>query len=91
MRKRGIFTLGIWRFFYLTHLPTIENKLRVMIDWGIDMMFGRKEFTRLKSPIESKDIRYPKNDIDKLKKIVPPNLRVFYRIFLISKYLYFYV
>jgi hypothetical protein len=60
MRKRGIFAWGIWRFFYLTHLPTIENKLRVMIDWGIDMMFGRKEFTRLKSPIESKDIRYPK-------------------------------
>jgi hypothetical protein len=24
------------------------------------MMFGRMEFTRLKLPIESKDIRYPK-------------------------------
>jgi hypothetical protein len=52
-------------------------------------MFGRKEFTRLKSPIESKDT-VSKNDIDKFKKIVPPNLRVFYRIFLLSKYLYFY-
>ena len=52
-------------------------------------MFGRKEFTRLKSPIVSKDIGI-QNDIDKFKKIVPTNLRVFYRIFLISKYLYFY-
>jgi NADH dehydrogenase FAD-containing subunit len=44
---KGIFAWGIWRFFYLTHLPTLENKLRVMIDWGIDMMFGRN-LTRLK-------------------------------------------
>jgi hypothetical protein len=30
------------------------------------------------------------NDIDKFKKIVPPNLRVFYRIFFnVSKYFYF--
>ena len=52
---KGIFAWGIWRFFYLSHLPTLENKLRVMIDWGIDMMFGRN-LTRLKSPIETKDM-----------------------------------
>ena len=52
---KGIFAWGIWRFFYLTHLPTLENKLRVMIDWGIDMIFGRN-LTRLKSPIETKDM-----------------------------------
>jgi NADH dehydrogenase len=60
---KGIFAWGIWRFFYLTHLPTIENKLRVMIDWGIDMMFGRN-LTRLKSPIETKDM-VSRKDIDK--------------------------
>ena len=60
---KGIFAWGIWRFFYLTHLPTLENKLRVMIDWGIDMMFGRN-LTRLKSPIETKDMISRKN-IDK--------------------------
>jgi NADH dehydrogenase len=60
---KGIFAWGIWRFFYLTHLPTLENKLRVMIDWGIDMMFGRN-LTRLKSPIETKDM-VPRKDIDK--------------------------
>ena len=60
---KGIFAWGIWRFFYLTHLPTLENKLRVMIDWGIDMMFGRN-LTRLKSPIETKDMVSRKN-IDK--------------------------
>ena len=52
---KGIFAWGIWRFFYLTHLPTLENKIRVMIDWGIDLIFGRN-LTRLKSPIETKDM-----------------------------------
>ena len=52
---KGIFAWGIWRFFYWTHLPTLENKIRVMIDWGIDSIFGRN-LTRLKSPIETKDL-----------------------------------
>ena len=60
---KGIFAWGIWRFFYLTHLPTLENKIRVMIDWGIDLIFGRN-LTRLKSPIETKDM-ISRNDIDK--------------------------
>ena len=57
---KGIFAWGIWRFFYLTHLPTLENKIRVMIDWGIDLIFGRN-LTRLKSPIETKDMLSRKN------------------------------
>jgi len=60
---KGIFAWGIWRFFYLTHLPTLENKIRVMIDWGIDLIFGRN-LTRLKSPIETKDI-IPRKNIEK--------------------------
>ncbi len=53
---KGILAWGIWRMFYLTHLPTLENKIRVMIDWGIDLIFGRN-LTRLKSPIETKDMK----------------------------------
>ncbi|MDR4512916.1 MAG: FAD-dependent oxidoreductase [Nitrososphaeraceae archaeon] len=52
---KGVFAWGIWRFFYLSNLPSLENKLRVLIDWGVDMIFG-KNITRLKSPIEMKDI-----------------------------------
>jgi len=52
---KGVFAWGIWRFFYLTNLPSLENKLRVLIDWGVDMIFG-KNITRLKSSIEIKDI-----------------------------------
>jgi len=49
----GIFAWGIWRFFYLTHLPTLENKIRVMIDWTVDLIFGTN-LTRLKSPVDTK-------------------------------------
>ncbi|HEX2408959.1 MAG TPA: FAD-dependent oxidoreductase [Nitrososphaeraceae archaeon] len=59
---KGIFAWAIWRFFYLTHLPTLENKLRVMVDWGLDLIFG-KNLTRLKSPIETKDM-ISRKDID---------------------------
>jgi NADH:ubiquinone reductase (H+-translocating) len=60
---KGIFAWAIWRFFYLTHLPTLENKIRVMIDWGVDLIFGRN-LTRLKSPIETKDM-IPRKNIEK--------------------------
>jgi NADH dehydrogenase FAD-containing subunit len=59
---KGIFAWGIWRFFYLTHLPTLENKIRVMVDWTVDLIFGRN-LTRLKSPIETKDM-IPRKNID---------------------------
>ncbi len=49
----GIFAWGIWRFFYLTHLPTLENKIRVMVDWTVDLIFGTN-LTRLKSPVDTK-------------------------------------
>ena len=49
----GIFAWGIWRFFYLTHLPTLENKIRVMVDWTVDFIFGTN-LTRLKSPVDTK-------------------------------------
>ena len=39
---KGIFAWGIWRFFYLTHLPTLENKIRVMVDWTADSYLWKK-------------------------------------------------
>ena len=57
---KGIFAWGLWRFFYLTHLPTLENKIRVMVDWTANLIFGRN-LTRLKSPIETKDMIDRKN------------------------------
>ena len=40
-----------WCSYYLLNLPTVEKKLRVMVDWFIDLFFKR-DVTRLKSPTE---------------------------------------
>lgn len=41
----------LWRFYYLGNLPTTERKLRVMLDWFIDLFF-RRDITRLKTGTE---------------------------------------
>ena len=40
-----------WCSYYLLNLPTVEKKLRVMVDWFIDLFFKR-DVTRLKLPTE---------------------------------------
>ena len=37
-----------WRSYYLGNLPTLEKKLRVAVDWFIDLFFKR-DVTRLKT------------------------------------------
>jgi NADH dehydrogenase len=44
----------IWRFYYLSILPTIQKKLRVTVDWFIDLFFKR-DVTRLRTFYEEKN------------------------------------
>jgi NADH dehydrogenase len=44
----GFTAWWLWRFYYLGNIPTIEKKLRVMIDWFVDLFFYR-DVTRLKT------------------------------------------
>jgi NADH dehydrogenase len=44
----GFLGWAIWRFYYLSTLPTMQKKLRVMVDWFIDLLFKR-DVTRLKT------------------------------------------
>jgi len=36
----GIFAWIIWRSYYLSHLPTFEQKIKIGIDWAINIFFG---------------------------------------------------
>lgn len=48
---QGFAAWWVWRSYYLLNLPTVEKKLRVMVDWFIDLFFKR-DVTRLKTPME---------------------------------------
>jgi NADH dehydrogenase len=38
----GLIAWGMWRSIYLMKLPRLAKKLRVMIDWTLDLLFGRE-------------------------------------------------
>lgn len=41
MKFQGFFAWWLWRSIYLIKLPGLERKLRVMIDWTLDLFFPR--------------------------------------------------
>lgn len=43
-----------WRLYYLGNLPTTERKLRVILDWIVDLFFKR-DITRLKTLTEKEE------------------------------------
>jgi NADH:ubiquinone reductase (H+-translocating) len=52
----GFSAWWLWRTFYLIRLPTMKKKLRVMIDWAIDLFFKR-DVTMIKRFIEEKPVK----------------------------------
>jgi NADH dehydrogenase FAD-containing subunit len=46
-KLHGFMAWWLWRTFYLANLPTVEKKLRVMIDWTVDLLFKR-DVTRIR-------------------------------------------
>jgi NADH:ubiquinone reductase (H+-translocating) len=48
LKVYGFVAWWIWRTYYLATLPTVEKKIRVMIDWTIDLFFKR-DVTKLKT------------------------------------------
>jgi NADH:ubiquinone reductase (H+-translocating) len=54
LRVHGFIGWCIWRLYYLSTLPTMQKKLRVMVDWFIDLFFKR-DVTRLKISYEERN------------------------------------
>jgi hypothetical protein len=38
----GFIAWWMWRSIYLTKLPRLAKKIRVMMDWTLDLFFGRE-------------------------------------------------
>jgi NADH dehydrogenase len=37
----GVIAWSLWRFIYLSKLPRIEKKVRVVLDWLLDLIFSK--------------------------------------------------
>ncbi len=37
----GVIAWSLWRFIYLSKLPRIEKKVRVVLDWMLDVVFSK--------------------------------------------------
>jgi len=56
IKVHGFVAWGIWRSYYLSNLPTAQKKLRVMVDWSIDLFFKR-DITRIRTYTEEKGLK----------------------------------
>jgi NADH:ubiquinone reductase (H+-translocating) len=65
-KVHGFTAWWFWRSYYLLNLPTVEKKLRVMVDWFIDLFFKR-DVTRLKSTTEEPPLRSKASDHSSVK------------------------
>jgi NADH:ubiquinone reductase (H+-translocating) len=53
IQVQGFLAWWIWRNYYLANLPTLHKKIRVLVDWIIDIFF-RRDVTMLKTFSEQK-------------------------------------
>jgi NADH dehydrogenase len=55
VRFSGFVAWWLWRTIYLAKLPRAQKKLRVMIDWTLDLVFSKDlvQYTTLASPTRS--------------------------------------
>ena len=67
-KVHGFTAWWFWRSYYLLNLPTVEKKVRVMVDWFIDLFFKR-DVTRLKTPIEETSPRLNSSEPSSTSKI----------------------
>jgi NADH:ubiquinone reductase (H+-translocating) len=51
----GFFAWWLWRTIYLSKLPRFEKKLRVAIDWTLDLIFSKDfvQFLDIRAPMVS--------------------------------------
>jgi NADH dehydrogenase len=51
----GFLAWWLWRTIYLSKLPRLEKKLRVMVDWTLDLLFAKDlvQFLTLRAPTVS--------------------------------------
>jgi NADH dehydrogenase FAD-containing subunit len=67
-KVHGFVAWWIWRTYYLANLPTIEKKMRVMVDWTIDLFF-RRDVTKLKTFLVQEKVKGEQQNMSRVKRI----------------------
>ena len=51
----GFVAWWLWRTIYLSKLPRLEKKIRVAIDWTLDLLFAKDfvQFLTIRAPVLS--------------------------------------
>ena len=62
----GFFAWWMWRSVYLLKLPRLAKKIRVMMDWTLDLFFGRD----IEQTITARDIETTAKQIDRVRTSV---------------------
>ena len=59
----GFLAWWLWRSIYLSKLPRLEKKLRVALDWTLDLLFSKDlvQFQTLRSPVLSHAAKLPED------------------------------
>ena len=65
-RVHGFPAWCLWRSYYWSNLPTMEKKVRVMVDWVIDMLFKR-DVTRLRTFTEENSVKIAVKEAEVLR------------------------
>ena len=66
-KVHGFVAWWIWRTYYLANLPTIEKKMRVMVDWTIDLFF-RRDVTKLKTFLVQEKVKGEQQNMSRVKR-----------------------
>lgn len=53
----------LWRMYYLSSLPTVNKKLKVMVDWTIDFLFKPDVAMIKRTDLTTSDVEEETTDI----------------------------
>jgi NADH dehydrogenase len=78
LKFSGLFAWLLWRTVYLLKLPTLEKKIRVALDWTVDLFFPRDIVQTMSFPRIAREVKLlspaPQRHLDGKKRERPEDV-----------------
>jgi NADH dehydrogenase len=62
----GFMAWWLWRTIYLTKLPRLEKKVRVALDWTLDLCFAKDFGCVTPAPLSHRPTRVMRGEVDRV-------------------------